>query len=102
MKKLFISQPMRNRTDEEIQSERDRILEEVKEKYPNVELIDSFFRGAHDMSPIECIAESLKRMENADILYFAPGWNIARGCTIEHYVAELYLPMTIKIIKFDI
>jgi len=110
-KRLFISQPMRDRTDEEIQAERDRILDEVKEKYPDVELIDSFFKGATQspinssfqgtaLTPIKCLAESLKLMEGADIIYFAPGWNIARGCTIEHYVAELYLPRTIKIEHF--
>ena len=100
VKRLFISQPMRDRTDEEIQAERDRILEEVREKYPDVELIHSFFQGASNLSPIECLAEALKRMEGADVIYFAPGWNTARGCTVEHYVAELYLPTAIKIERF--
>jgi hypothetical protein len=100
MKRLFISQPMRDRTDEEIQAERDRILEEVREKYPDVEPIHSFFQGASNMSPIECLAEALKRMEGADIIYFAPGWNTARGCVVEHYVAELYLTTAIKIERF--
>ena len=44
-KKVFISQPMRDKTDEQIKAERERAIELVKKEYPNedVEIIDSFF-----------------------------------------------------------
>ena len=33
MKKLFISQPMRDKTDEEIKAERDKIIKAVTERF---------------------------------------------------------------------
>ena len=45
MKKLFISQPMRGKTDEEILLERKRAIEAAKTKIgEDVEVIDSFFK----------------------------------------------------------
>ena len=43
MKKLFISQPMRDKTDEEIKTERAEIVKRVTERFGEVEVIDSFF-----------------------------------------------------------
>ena len=54
MKKLFISQPMRDKTDEEIKMERKKIIEKV-EKFlgEKVEVIDSFFeKASHDLKPL--------------------------------------------------
>lgn len=46
--KLFISQPMKDKTNDEIKSERNEIIQRVKERYPNeeIEVIDSFFENA--------------------------------------------------------
>lgn len=91
MKKLFISQPMRNKTDEEILSERAAAVEAAKKILgDDVEVIDSFF-GTSDMShALEYLGESIKRMAQADAVYFAPGWGMARGCRIEHDCAVEY------------
>lgn len=44
MKKLFISQPMRDKTDEEILELRKKIVENVKQfTGEDIEVIDSFF-----------------------------------------------------------
>ena len=90
MKRLFISQPMKGKTDEEILAERAAAIR-AAENYieEEVEVIDSFFQGA-ELSPLECLGESLKLLAQADIAYFAPGWNKARGCLIEHECAEQY------------
>ena len=50
MKKLFISQPMNGKSDEEIKKERQEALLQVAEVCgEEVELIDSFFENApHD------------------------------------------------------
>lgn len=42
MKKIFISQPMRDKTDEEIKAERAEIVKRVTERFGEVEVIDSF------------------------------------------------------------
>jgi hypothetical protein len=91
MKKLFISQPMRGKTDEEILAERADAVQSARDALgEEVEVIDSFF-GTSDMShALEYLGESLKLLAKADIVYFAPGWNEARGCKIEHVCAEEY------------
>lgn len=45
--KLFISQPMAGKTDKEILDERERVIRNVKELFPDqeIEVIDSFFDG---------------------------------------------------------
>lgn len=88
--KAFISQPMGGLSDDEIVIIRDSIWRTIKEKHgEDCEIIDSYFEGTR-MSPLECLGESIKLLEQADVAYFAPGWDEARGCLIEHGVAELY------------
>lgn len=90
MKLLFISQPMRGKTDEEILAERELAVQKAKEQTgDDVEVIDSFFAGT-TLSPLECLGESLKLLAKADIAYFAHGWEEARGCKIEWACAEAY------------
>jgi hypothetical protein len=90
MKKLFISQPMRGKTDEEIRKEREIVKQEAEALMQQpVEVIDSFFAG-NTMKPLECLGESLKLLANADVAYFASGWEQARGCRIEWRCAKDY------------
>ena len=91
MKKLFISQPMRGKTDEEILAERADAVQAARDALgEEVEVIDSFF-GTSDLShALEYLGESLKLLAKADIAYFAPGWRDARGCKIEHACADAY------------
>lgn len=47
MKKLFISQPMKGKTNEEIEAERAKAIEAAKIALEDdVEVIDSFFKNA--------------------------------------------------------
>mgnify|MGYP000844321459 CR=1 FL=1 len=92
MKKLFISQPMRGKTDEEILAERDKAIQCAKEAlHEEVEAIDSFFKDAPVCNmPLWFLSESLKLLATADVAYFAKGWDEARGCKIEHTCALEY------------
>lgn len=92
MKKLFISQPMKDKTDEEIKAERKLAIEKAQEVVgEEVEVIDSFFENApHDARPLWFLGKSLELMAGADIVYFAKGWENARGCKIEHECAVQY------------
>ena len=92
MKKLFISQPMRGKTDEEILRERDEAIviamDIIKD---NVEVIDSFFQDAPvEAKPLWFIGKSIELLSSADIVYFCKGWNDVRGCRIEHECAKEY------------
>lgn len=92
MKKLFISQPMRNKTDEEILRERKAAVTAAESMIDEpVEVIDSFFESApHDAKPLWFLGKSIELLAQADIAYFAPGWKDARGCKIEHECAVEY------------
>lgn len=92
MKKVFISQPMKGKTDEEILKTREQAIKVAEEKLgEDVEEIKSFFQGAPaDARPLWFLGESLKLLSTADIAYFAKGWDGARGCKIEHECAIQY------------
>ena len=94
MKKLFISQPMRGKTDEEILAVRAQAIQSAERVMgEEVEVIDSFIKGAPvaaEARPLWCLGESLKLLSGADVAYFAEGWEEARGCRIEHECAEEY------------
>lgn len=93
MKKLFISQPMRDKTDEEIKAERAEIVKRVTERFGEVEVIDSFIE---ENSPDNAnaglwyLGKSLELLSVADCAYFAEGWHNYRGCKIEHECAVQY------------
>ena len=87
-KKVFISQPMFNKSNKQILQERLIIIKKLKEL--NFDIIDSVLTGSIEKSPIEYLAESIKLMSDADIVYMMRGWQKARGCKIEHEVACCY------------
>jgi hypothetical protein len=92
MKRLFISQPMNGKTDEEILQARESIITDVKKLIEDdVEVIDSFFQSApYDAKPLWFLGKSLELLSTADCAYFGEGWKYARGCKIEHECAVQY------------
>ena len=94
MKKLFISQPMKGKTDEEILAVREKAIASAKAQLSDeedVEVIDSFFQNAPaDARPLWFLGKSLELLSAADVAYFAKGWKDARGCRIEHTCATEY------------
>ena len=73
MKKLFISQPMRGKTDEEILAVRAQAIQSAERVMgEKVEVIDSFIKGAPAAArPLWFLGESLKLLSGADVAYFA-------------------------------
>ena len=69
MKKLFISQPMRGKSDEEILKEREKAIKSAEKQMDEpVEVIDSFFQSAPtDARPLWYLGESLKLLATADV-----------------------------------
>lgn len=92
MKKLFISQPMRGKTDEEILTVREKAIRSAEKMLGEpVEVIDSFFQSAPaDARPLWFLGKSLELLSTADVAFFAEGWNEFRGCKIEHTCAVEY------------
>lgn len=92
MKKLFISQPMNGKTNEEILAVREKAIQSAERNIGEpVEVIDSFFKDApHDAAPLWFLGKSLELLSMADVVYFAKGWEQARGCRIENQCAIEY------------
>lgn len=93
MIKVFISQPMQNKTNEQIEAERERAVEVIKKQFNNndVEIIDSFFKNApHDARPLWFLGKSFELLSTADVAYFVKGWDNYRGCKMEHMAATNY------------
>lgn len=91
MLKLFISMPMRGLTDDEIRTnmieakaEAERIMGQ------HLELIETLFDFPEGTPPLVYLGESLKKMAEANVVYFHLGWKQARGCFVEHIAAVKY------------
>lgn len=95
MAKIFISQPMNGKTNEEIENKRDSIIDKLATQFAReneyIDIIYSFFKDTpHDTKPLWYLGESIKLMSEADIVFFCDGWQTARGCQIEHDCALEY------------
>ena len=94
--KVFVSQPMRGKTNEEIMKERERVKDVVKRLYivPNtivtvkVEILDSFIKDSN--SSLETFIRGLNKMYEADLVYFVKGFKDYRGCKLEFEIATQY------------
>ena len=90
--KVFISQPMKGRTEKEILDQRKRIEDYIKQEVnQDVEILDSYVESAPDeCNPVFFLGLSLQFLSQADLAVFCEGWENARGCRIEHQVCEDY------------
>lgn len=92
MIKVFISQPMKGKTDEEIKDERDRAFKIIRKVYPNSELIDSLIQEDFDEKHpgLKYLSKSIEMLDDADGAWFLEGWEDGRGCRIEHACCIAY------------
>ena len=91
MIKVFISQPMKDKTNQEIEQERKKIIEKVRKHFGEIEVIDSFFKDApYDAKPLWFLGKSLELLSNADVIILGKNRERARGCRIEHECAIQY------------
>ena len=95
--KIFISQPMKDRTFDEIEIERNVMIHEIGCVYPDeeIEVIDSLFSDddvpeGETVGALWFLGESIKAMDKADLVVMAVNWQHARGCQIEHEIAVDY------------
>lgn len=86
--KVMISQPMRGKTEEQIRAEREQVIKQLE--LEGHEVIDSIQDISENKNPIYYLAKSIETMSEVDAVVFMPGWNLTRGCAIEHQVAQLY------------
>ena len=91
MTKLFISQPMRGRRMADIVRERKTLVADaaVALQEDEIAVLDTLFDDT-DATPLALLARALGKLAEADAVIFAPGWETARGCRMEHLAAEEY------------
>ena len=94
-KQVLISQPMKRLSEEEIRSNRERIVAALEGM--GCEVLDSVFDYEGDEytgmknKPMFYLAKSLELIATkADAVVFMDGWDEARGCKIEYDVCVAY------------
>lgn len=89
-KKVMISQPMRGFSEEHIKKEREKAVVILEKN--GYEVVNSYFKDEPEAKnkPIAYLSESIKVMSECDAVYFCKGWEKARGCGIEFFVAKDY------------
>ena len=94
MKKVFISQHMNGLTDEDILANREYAITEIKKRVgDDVQILESFFSDYNPKNgsiPLKYLSKAIKILADADVVYFCPNWETARGCKIEHQCAVEY------------
>ena len=85
--KVFISQPMNGKTNEEIINERSSLVSFLNSK--GYEIIDSIIEDDIN-NPIWLLGESIKLLSEADYIYMMDNWENSRGCKIEKLIADSY------------
>ena len=99
-KVAMISQPMAGRSKEEIRATRQRAVDALAEK--GYVVVNTFFSDPWDDQesikekseiknvPVAFLGWAVLMMAQCDAVYFCRGWEDARGCIIEHDIAQSY------------
>ena len=92
MKKVIISQPMSDKTKEEILEIRAKAIESAKNKLgEDIEIIDSYIQDAPEgVNALWFLGKFIQLLSEADYMYLAPGWEDYRGCRVERLAAIEY------------
>ena len=95
MRRLFVSQPMRGKTQEEIIERRNKAVEELQLRLnEEFEVVDSYFTEDEPKdvksSYVYWLGKSLELLSECDLALFIDDWYDYRGCQIEHQVCENY------------
>lgn len=79
-------------SNKEILDKREKLIKKAtKQLGEEVSVIESFIIGVPaTANPIWFLGEAIKKLSNADVAYFAEGWDTSKGCRVEHLVCEVY------------
>lgn len=78
-KKVFISQPMMGKSNEQIRNEREELVKDLEEE--GFEVIDSIVAETPEEAfnePVYYLSQSILLLSQADYAYFMPGWDNKR------------------------
>ena len=104
--KIFISQPMSGRSDDEILLEKQNAIKHIYEEFSKKNAVLIFLDQFHidnapyDANSVWYLGHSISIMSKCDYVYFTGEWPEARGCLIEAEICKLYhIPILNEIIK---
>ena len=96
-KYCMISQPMNGLTDEEILDTKykaSKVVTNAGYEVLNTCFVESFRLNEdgnpHVNIPVAFLAKAIAVMARCHAVYFCKGWEKARGCLIEHEIAQKY------------
>jgi hydroxymethylpyrimidine pyrophosphatase-like HAD family hydrolase len=98
--KVMLSQPMRDKTKEEILKTREMAIKWIKEKFPedNVEILDTYFQDFQPKAAeksigyrLEFLGKSISDgLAKAHAIVFINNWKDYIGCASEEFIARKY------------
>lgn len=91
--KVFISQPFHGVKEEDVLNLREHIVDLLEERgYFDIEVIDNYYKdnAPRDAGRLWYLGDSIKLMDEADLIVFVTGYKQAKGCLIEYEVALRY------------
>jgi len=98
IQKVFISQPMKGKSEEEIKAVREQIIKRLGEKFgtQGFSIIESYHpEWAKELKEggnkrVFFLGKSIQMLAEADYAFFADGWSEYDGCCIEHEICRRY------------
>lgn len=95
IRRLFVSQPTRGKTEDEIIEARDKAIERLSRRLnEGFEVAESYFTEDEPKdvknSGVYWLGKSLELLSECDLVLFIGDWYDYRGCQIEYQVCENY------------
>ena len=90
----MISQPMKDISSDDILATREKAINTLEQF--GYDVVGSYFADDGFVSddtkniPVAYLAKSIAIMAKCNAVYFCRGWETARGCKIEHEIANSY------------
>lgn len=96
MQKIYISQPMNNIEWQEVLDTRQKIIDRIHQSLGNdVEILNNIFEDYDASIALKYQIKASWLIAEANIVYFAKGWDKSRGCLIEDRFAKAYNKQTV-------
>ncbi len=90
--KVMLSHPMSGMSESDVMKLRKMMTEYLKARYGKIEIIDNYHHKnvPENAGRLWHLGTSIRMMEEADAIFFCPGWQSAKGCKIEYAICKLY------------
>ena len=89
----MISQPMKDISSDDILATREKAINTLEQF--GYDVVDNYFADDNGLVsddtkniPVAYLAKSIAIMAKCNAVYFCRGWETARGCKIEHEIAN--------------